>query len=390
MLHTTGRMLHVTMELRRRVLLLGGRSTQETGLARGVRTYVDQHELPWQLEQRVDHNQLLESPDMPSIDGVIGFINDPANTEVAEQLAAPVAIMGGAQVNVQQQARVLVDEPAIGQMAAEQARRIGCAHLALVSSWAMKSARFQSAVAQAKRSGVTVLSYDRGVQHFDHPDGKNKDLIDWLHHQPKPLLVFCYQDREAVWLSQLCRHGGIAVPDDVAILGVDDDTWQCEQATPPLSSIHIPWSLAGFRLAGQMHRLLSGSQTKDLAVTPLRITERASTQRHRVDDPLLSDVCQHLEQNIARGERLNDVVKNFGVSRQTLFRRFKANYGINLNTWWLEHRLARAADMLSTNTEAIAAIGKACGFRHPDTFRQAFVRRYGQPPSLYRALHRSV
>lgn len=371
---------------RRKILLLGGRSAQEHGLIAGCRRYLRQHELPWRLQVR--KNLDADAAALPPADAVIGFLKNRELRTYVRRHRVPVAGVGQPQDGGPRSAVVAVDNAAVGALAADFAVQQGCAALGLIGWQGRRSFRFTPAAERAGQLGLPVRHYRRRLQDFDQPSEKDADLQAWLARQPRPLLAFCIQDKAAAWCAGLCVRAGIAVPEVVSVLGVDDDAWLCEQQQPTLSSIRIPWALAGYHCALQLHRLLSGAKPEPVLLQPLGVTERESTRQRHIDDPLLTAVFTYLDDHMAQSPRLGAVADRFGVSRQTLHRRCHRLLGITTETWWLERRLQRATDLLRDSRTAIATIAAQAGFSSPDRFRHAFRQRFGQSPSLFRALSR--
>ncbi len=365
--------------------MLAGRSGQDHGLIAGCRRYVRQHDLPWRLQV---HKSLTEDLEHARIDAAIGFLAKQPLRAFAARHRIPVAGIGRAPDSGPQRAVVCIDDTAVGALAADFAVQHGYAALALIGWGGVRSFRFAPAEERAAQLGLPVRQYSARQVDFERPAEKNTDLQAWLQRQPRPLLAFCIQDKSAAWCTELCVQAGIAVPDTVSVLGVDDDAWLCEQQHPTLSSIHIPWPLAGYQCALQIHRLLSGAAPEPVLVRPLGVTERGSTRPSRIDDPLLEAVFHHLDAHMAQAPRLGAVAAQFNVSRQTLHRRCKRLLGVTTETWWLERRLQRAARLLRESRTPVAAIAAQAGFTSPDRFRHAFRQRFAQSPSLFRSLAR--
>ena len=185
-----------------------------------------------------------------------------------------------------------------------------------------------------------------------------------------------------------CRAAGLAVPDDIAILGVDDDEVICETATPALSSIPLSMEDAGFRAAELLDRVLATRRrprrATDIIVTGTQVVARRSTARDAVADALVRRCRALMEANVGRPFNVADLVASLGVSRRTLETRFRAATGRSLNAEITDLRIRRAKTMLAKSSMPQAAIATACGFCDASHLNVIFRRHCGAPPSAFR------
>jgi LacI family transcriptional regulator len=212
-------------------------------------------------------------------------------------------------------------------------------------------------------------------------------LADWLRIQARPLGVFLHQDLAAHWFRGYCRKHGFRVPDEIAILGVDDDEYACRRDEPHLSSVAIPWTAIGREMGLVLHRALtSGSVSPPAPVTPVRVRGRASTAMPVPGDGLVAKAMAIVRRRIRHPPAVADLARDLGVSRATLYRRFVAAAGLTPQQYLMRERLRMAEELLVTSDAPIAEIARACGFASALRFGQAFKGATGSPPSRFRAV----
>ena len=214
-----------------------------------------------------------------------------------------------------------------------------------------------------------------------------RHLAAWLGAQPRPLAVLAAFDDLARDVLAACRIAGLGVPDDVAVLGVDNDPLRCETALPALSSIEMGGEEAGLAAAEALDAALRGrpGARRRIVLGGVRVEARASTAHFIGRDPLVAKVRATIAARI--GERLPvlELAKSLGVSRRTLEHRFRAETGVPLGEAILDERLARAKDLLRTTSLSCEAISAACGVCDANHLAHLFRRKFGASPSSFRS-----
>lgn len=209
----------------------------------------------------------------------------------------------------------------------------------------------------------------------------------WLRRLPRPTGIFCANDILAAQLAEACRQEGVAVPEDVAILGVDNDDLLCGLARPPLSSIALPDQEVGVQAAVQLARLLAGERRvlpRPLLLAPLQVVERRSTDLGAIAEPGIAQACRHIREHAQRRLGVGDVANAVGIGRRTLERRFRAVLGRSLAQEIRRCRVERAKELLAEERMALATIAARAGFGSPKQFSTVFRVVTGMTPRAYR------
>jgi len=222
--------------------------------------------------------------------------------------------------------------------------------------------------------------------------GSDDDAVieRWLERLPKPLALFACYDIRGRQALDACRRAGIAVPDEVAVLGVDDDELLCSLSSPPLSSV-IPDSRGAGRLAAVLlERLMQGEalEAEEWLLPPLGIATRQSSDVLAIDDQLVVAAVRLVRDRACKGIKVQDIVRELGTSRRILDHRFAAHVGHTPHEEIARQQFRRVEQLLAETDLPVTKIAERCGFRHAEYMTVAFTRRHGMPPSRWRGLHR--
>jgi len=219
-------------------------------------------------------------------------------------------------------------------------------------------------------------------RHFEDP----REITRWLVELPKPCGIFACCDSWARVVARYCRVANVRIPDEIALLGVDNDTIECELALPPLSSVAIPWHTLGREAADLAYRALAGMSItgKRVVVAPLDAVTRRSTDVLAVADPLVVKTVGWICENADRRLTVPAVCRALGTSRQRLERRFRAVLGRTVMQEIRRAHIETAKRLLSSTSLDLPKIAELSGFTNQVLLSVAFRREVGVPPGAYR------
>lgn len=239
---------------------------------------------------------------------------------------------------------------------------------------------------------------ERGVPesmlHVYTDDRFSNDLLDfdsgytsWIESLPRPIAVFCCDDTEAGRLIDVCNWKGIKVPEEIAVLGVDDNAFASMLCTPPLSSISLDVTEAARNAAAKIDRAVNGDHYWDnsnILVKPIEVVPRLSSDIFPTDDEVVVRALKYISQNYATRINVSDVVAQVPVSRRVLEVRFRAETGRSILQFINEVRMNQFAQLLVSSDESIVNLASVVGFEEPSNIARVFRRRFGKTPSQYR------
>jgi LacI family transcriptional regulator len=297
--------------------------------------------------------------------------------------------------------RILPDDIATGELAARHFLERGYRHFAFFGlsslSWARKrcdgfKAEIERAFEHRRENGLesefTLAS--TGPFTFDEavPPADRRHAVEagaWLRSLPKPLALFAANDLWGFELIQAARESGLNVPDDVAVLGVDNDELLCEVAHPPLSSIRIGGERMGRLAVSVLDDVLSGRRlaTSIPPVPPVGVVSRQSTDCMAVTDPDVAIALRRIRQQAITGMSVKELLAGVSVNRRTLERRFLRALGHTLLEEIHRVRLNRAKELLQGDLP-IYEVAQRSGFSTPEYLATSFLRSAGETPTDYR------
>ena len=235
-----------------------------------------------------------------------------------------------------------------------------------------------------------VLS-GRGFRVSVHtPDAREdrKGLAAFLRSLSKPAALFVAYDDMAAEVLSVCREYGVRVPDEVCVLGVNDDDFICRTADPTLSSVRPDFETEGFDAAAMLDALMSGEgdcEPRERFFGAAKVTERESTRIAGDSDGLVRRALEYIEANATRGIFVDDVVRHLNVSRRLADLRFRETGGRTILEEINVRRLAAVKRLLRESDFTCAEIAARCGFSNFNSLRNFFRRQTGGSMCAYRA-----
>ena len=220
-----------------------------------------------------------------------------------------------------------------------------------------------------------------------HIYNRREDLGRWLEALPKPCALHAAIDLSAIPVLDFCAAHGIGVPDQIAVIGSDNDTRLCESAWPPLSSVEPDYGTAGELAVKLLDDLLSGraSGPAKIFYGPARVVARASTTLRGRNLHHLHEALEFIRLYAANGIGVPDVVHLMDVSRRTAEQLFRDELGVSILDEIQRTRLDKVCNLLTHTDTPIGQIAAASGFSTDLHLKRLFKARFGLTMSAYRA-----
>jgi LacI family transcriptional regulator len=288
--------------------------------------------------------------------------------------------------------RVIVNHRQVGRLAFAHLQGTGLRHFGFVGhSRHYYSAEREAGYRAAMSPGEHTYSafYERPWISFRHRArllALDPRLQRWLRALPKPVGIFACHDVWGVQVIEACRLTGFRVPDEVAVIGVDNDDLLCELARPSLSSVIVPAESIGYSAAALLDRLLRGArppQRARLIATPGIIT-RQSSNVLAVDDANLTAAVRFIRDRSHQPVHVNDVLKAVPASRRALEQKFRSVLQRGIAEEIRRVHLDRAKELLATTTLSIGEVAVQSGFSSVYHLSRLFRRSTGATPSEFR------
>ena len=212
------------------------------------------------------------------------------------------------------------------------------------------------------------------------------EIGEWLQSLPRPCAIFAHADDHARRVLNECRRLNIRVPEEIAVLGCDNDELECELSPTPISSVAFPLRRLGYEAAAMVELLLSGGEPEfhTLRLPPSGIVTRRSTDIIAVKDPIVARAVSFIAAHAAEPIDVGDVVRASGSSRRYLERRFNTLLGRTPKQEILRVRVGTAKRILSQTMLLMPEVASASGFTDSKMLSAIFSRDVGMTPSEYR------
>ena len=208
----------------------------------------------------------------------------------------------------------------------------------------------------------------------------------WIRDLPKPLGLMACNDVRGQQVLNACRSVDVAVPDEVAVVGVDNEEVLCELCDPPLSSVAPNPERIGYEAAEWLDQLMSHGTVNvgERLVEPLGVVMRQSSDVLGIADPDIVAAMRHIRENACNGLTVDDLVRHLSVSRSLLERRFRKCLRRSPQQEIRLVRLKRVRQLLAETDLTLDAIANLAGYEHPEYMSVMFKRLTGQTPGDYR------
>jgi LacI family transcriptional regulator len=278
--------------------------------------------------------------------------------------------------------RVAADNVELGRLGARHFIEMGhrnCAWFALASNPVSRT-RFKGYSECLKAVGIECIRLDtQRTQDAAYMTERLKEL-------PKPCAIYTKSDYDSVWISNLCFDAGLRVPDDIAILGADDNLLICENQAVPLSSVRHDLKSIGYEGAAMLDRLMAGEVLSERLklIQPKGIAIRQSTDALAVTDPLVREVLSYMKTHYRQSIGTTEIAEQHGVSRRHLEIRFRQSMHRSIREFLIQIRIDAAKSLLNYSREPIETIAALTGFCHAPHFSSTFKKHVGQSPTQYR------
>jgi LacI family transcriptional regulator len=376
--------------MRRVALLIETSRTYGRDLLRGVKRYALEHG-PWSLFVEVRD---LESSPPPWLrswdgDGILTRSGSAAIATAVRRAQVPT-------VELRSTRRgstfpfVGVDNSLVGAMVAEHFvergfRNFGVFALDAEAFFVERRTSFVSAL-QQRGFACSVLRQPGRSEKPDEWEAQQLRLMDWLRALPRPTAIMACTDQLGCWLLDACSRLKVRVPEDVAIVGVENDETITTMSTPPLSSVRLAGEQIGYEAARILDGLMRDRKPPEgsTLLPPLCIETRQSSDIVAIDDPFLSQAIQLIRERAVTGLTIDQILAVVPISRSSLERGCRRLLGRSPNTEINRVRIEHVCRFLRETDLSLDQIAGRTGFTTPQYMLEVFRKTTGVTPGAYR------
>lgn len=327
-------------------------------------------------------------------DGIIARVQNPQLAEAVRRTGLPVvdvlAVIEDAGFPI-----VHVDDAAIGRMAGQHLHERGFRHFGFYGiadeNWSTRRRDALRGFLAERKLRLHVLEAARHEAAEPTLDEREDRLAKWILGLPKAVGIVVCSDQRGAELLEACRRAKVHVPDEVAVVGVDNDEPLCEVSQPPLSSVWPDHFHVGYRAAALLDRLMHGqpAPAEPELVPPREVIARLSSDALAIADVNVAKALRFIREHGCEDISVDQVVRCSGLSRSVLQRRFRAVLGTTVHAEILNVRLTHACHLLAETDLTLIDIAERAGFKHQEYMGAVFKSKLQKTPGAYRKALRS-
>ena len=372
-------------------LIIETSSNYGRDLLAGIVRYMRMHDR-WSvfLEQRDLFKQPPRWLNKWQGDGIISRATTPRLLDAISDTGVPFVELTDRKGDVEF-SQIRSDDAAIGKMGAEHLLERGFKRFAYCGykgeAWSKRREESFVKTINQKSSGSCSLYNStwqgRGARNWED---EQRCIVEWLQTLTPPFAVMACNDIRGRQIIDACSELDLAVPEQVVVVGVDDDELLCRMCSPPLSSVIPNAQAGGFRAAEVLASLMDGKSpaSEVQLIEPLGVATRQSTDAVAIDDPDIAAALRYIREYACRGITVAEVVRDNSVSRSTLERQVRKYLGRTPQEEIRFVQIKRARELLISTDLSAEQIAPLCGFEHPEYLHVVFKRVTGTTIGVFR------
>lgn len=361
-------------------------------ILRGITSYLHLHR-NWSifLDQRDDQSPIPAWLEHWQGDGVICRMTNVRLAEALAKLRVPIIDLNDyLDLGL---LRIRSDHIAIGRLGAKHLLERGFRQFGFCGfsgfgeeEWASRRRDGFVHMVEAAGHSSSVCESPWSRRHSRPWETEQKKLADWLKSLPKPVGIMTCNDMRGQQVLDACRSVELPVPDQVAVIGVDNDEMLCDLCEPPLSSVIPNPAQIGFKAASLLDELIAGKHfsQREWLVEPLGVFTRQSTDVLAIDDPDIAAAVQFIRESASKGATVRDVLEHVAISRSLLDRGFRKYLGRTVEAEIRHAQIKRVTELLLETDLPLARIACLAGYEHPEYMNVVFKRETGKTPGQFR------
>ncbi|MCL9780007.1 XylR family transcriptional regulator [Vibrio sp. S4M6] len=376
------------------LLLFNANKIYDREIIEGVGKYIASTGACWEVYVEDDYLIDRKSIDDWYGDGIIADLDDP---DIADALAGstiPTVGVGSSYEHHKDYPHfpyVATDNRALIESAVDHLTQRGLTSLAFYGAnpspynrWAKEREKaFLSLTKERGYNSSVFRGFDTNARNWTFCMNR---ITDWIQQLPKPIGIVAVTDSRARHIIQACANTDIHVPENVAVIGIDNDDVARSLNRISLSSVAQNGNELGFVAAKKLSQMLEkDTNVSDLTkIGPLRVYDRQSSDFHAVNHPLIMTALHFIRVNVGKGIKSYHVFDALNVSRSKLEVLFKSELGTTVHDQIFTIRLKKACQLLKSKNKSIEEIAKLSGYPTTQYMYSVFAKNLSMTPKEYR------
>lgn len=376
-------------------LLFNANKVYDRQVVEGVGLYLQASQPTWDIFIEDDFTYHKSKLEKLAIDGIIADFDDSETAQLLSQFSIPTVAVGGSYRNSQDYPHlpyVATDNYALIETAFLHLKQKGLSQFAFYGQPAPASPRHWSIERQnAFMALMDKFHYPFRLYQGQQIDSQNwqqaqAELAQWILTLPAHTGIIAVTDARARHLLQACEALNIAVPEQLCVIGIDNEDLIQHLSRVSLSSVVQGTKQIGYQAAKLLHQLLAGNPIshKPILIAPLKVEQRRSTDYRALQDPLVIQAMHYIRHQACQGIKVEQVLDYVHTSRSNLEARFKREMKQTIHQVIHQQKLEKALYLLQATDLPLADIAEACGYPSLQYFYAVFKKERHQTPKIFR------
>lgn len=381
-------------EIYKITLLFNSNNVYGREIIEGIGQYIQSTQCLWDVYLEDDFKIRPENIEHWSGDGIIADFDEPGIKEMLDGMDRPIIGIGEKKDDYPEIPFVTTDHHSLMQTAFEHLKDKGIESFAFyglpehkTKKWAVeRESIFKDIMAQHNYEWTSLTGFETSSETWQYSMDK---LTEWLQSLPKGTGIISVTDARARHLLQACETAGIIVPDEISIIGIDNESLTRNLTRISLSSVGQSCRQMGYLTAKMLHMKIGGYPIRN-TVTKIgadKVFERQSSDFRSVSDPLVIKARHYIRNNVKKGIKVYHVLEALRISRTNLEGRFKHELGYTMHHEIHKTRLQLACSLLANTELQISNLYNMCGYPSLQYMYSVFSKYLQMTPKEYRERH---
>ncbi|MCR1838199.1 XylR family transcriptional regulator [Pasteurella caecimuris] len=375
-------------------LFFNANKVYDRQVVEGIGQYIQASQCMWDIFVEDEFIYHADSINHLSIDGIIADFDDPQTAKLLKHTQIPTIAVGGSYKRLDFYPHfpyVATNNEALVELAFFHLQQKGLSHFAFYGlqidgekHWSKE--RKNAFVALMEKNHYPLHLYEGGQINGQNWLTEQAKLIDWLKTLPLHTGIIAVTDARARHLLQACEYSKIAVPEELCIVGIDNEELIQYLSRVSLSSVEQGTREIGYQAAKLLHRLLNGQTVSHhpILIPPISVHARNSTDYRSLSDPLVMQAMHYIRHRACQGIKVEQVLDHLATSRSNLEQRFKNEMNKTIHQVIHEEKISRAKNLLQQTDISIQEIAEICGYPSIQYFYSVFKKEFGMTPKEFR------
>ena len=375
-------------------LLFNANKVYDRQVVEGIGQYIQASQCMWDIFVEDEFIYHTNTINQLSIDGIIADFDDPKTVELLQHTLIPTIAVGSSYKQVDFYPHfpyVATDNAALVEMALSHLQDKGLSQFAFYGlqvnthkHWSIE--RRDAFVELMEKNHYPIYLYEGMQVHAQNWLEEQQKLIVWLKSLPSHTGIIAVTDARARHLLQACEYSKIAVPEELCVIGIDNEELIQYLSRVSLSSVEQGAREIGYQAAKLLHKLLNGQKAPStpILIPPITVHTRNSTDYRSLSDPLVIQAMHYIRHRACHGIKVEQVLDHLEISRSNLEQRFKNEMDRTIHQVIHEEKIARAKNLLEQTDISIQEIADICGYPSVQYFYSVFKKEFEMTPKEFR------